>query len=74
MTTIVVDKKYKNSQKTKDRVISIFIGFFAAFTFFATTFFAELFFAAGLLLLFPALPPFLGARVTATIHPLFLGL
>ena len=29
MTTIVIDKKYKNTQKTKDRIISIFIGFFA---------------------------------------------
>ena len=29
MSSIVAEKKYKNSQKTKDRIISIFIGFFA---------------------------------------------
>ena len=59
---------------SKTAFCGIFTGFLATFTFLATTFFAELFFAAGLLLLFPALAPFLGARDTATIHPLFLGL
>jgi hypothetical protein len=54
--------------------------FLAGGAFLATTFLTALFFATGLLfgadllLLFPALAPFLGARDTATIHPLFLGL
>jgi hypothetical protein len=38
----------------------------------AAIFFVELFFIAGLLLALLAFAPFLGARVTATIHPLFL--
>jgi len=49
---------------SKTAFCGIFTGFLATFTFLATTFFAELFFAAGLLLLFPALAPFLGARDT----------
>ena len=47
---------------------------FTGAAFFAGTFFATAFFATGLLFLttfLPALTPFLGARITATIHPLF---
>ena len=44
----------------------------AGLPFFTKDFFTNFFFAAGLLLDLLAFAPFLGARDTATIHPLFL--